>query len=152
MNVTTTHSVQELEDIAKAEHPGTYSGIEDSYCLPSKGTLRVPEFLDELSREKSVYPRGIVGMLRESDFDSAKAQRIELFAHNEREKKCYGVLKHLFIAFSSETTLHNLAIASSNVIEVHAIHRNTQKEKLGALTQSKLVLKWSKEKNEIEEN
>ena len=107
--------------------------------------MRVPDFLNEIADGRSVYPRGIVGSLKESSFDSAKAERIELFAHMDEARKSFGILKQLFVALSSEETLLRLASASSNVIEVHGIHRNEKDENGKALTQSKLVLKRSQE-------
>lgn len=112
---------------------------------PGKRILRVPRFLDEIDKERALYPKGIVGSLKESSFDSARVERIELLAEKEEEKKkYYGILKHLFVAFCSESNLLNLADSSSNVIEVHALRHGEEKEKMAI--ESKLVLKRVEER------
>lgn len=117
---------------------------EDS-SLPTKRTLRVPDLLDEITDQKSIYPRGILGSLKESNFDS-KVDRIQLFAQRQEEKENhYGILKRLFVAFSSESNLLKLAGASSNVIEVHGLPK--EKRNGRTIAESKLVLKRS----EVEE-
>ncbi len=124
-----------------------YGSADNSSSLPKKRTLRVPDFLNEIAGDKSVYPKGIVGSLKESGYDSVKVERIELFAHQEEEKgKYYGILKQLFVAFSSESNLLKLAGASSNVIEVHGLGDKSI-ENGKAIRQSTLVLRRSEEED-----
>jgi hypothetical protein len=84
----------------------------------------------------------------------ARVGRIELFAHEkENKEKRYGILKQLFVAFSSASKLLELAGASTNVIEVHALSREEIQDGGKTVVESKLVLKRSEVvKNEGEEN
>ena len=117
---------------------------DNSSPPPRKRILRVPDFLSEADREKSLYPKGIVGSLKESTFESRQVERIELFAQKKGKKRYYGILKHLFVAFSSESRLLELANASSNVIEVHALGRKEENGKVAI--EGKLVLKRVEER------
>lgn len=122
------------------KQPAERSLNEVSSTKPlAKRILRIPGLLDEADEERTIYPSGILGSLKESDFNSPKSERIELFARREKEvEKKFGILRQLFVAFSSEPKLLNLAGASSNVIEVHAINR---KQTRNTIIQDKLILK-----------
>ncbi len=126
--------------MASDYHPQDFSPGQSK-----KRTLRVPDLLNEIPEERAVYPRGIVGSLKETNFDSVRVGRIELFSRKKDERgKYYGILKQLFVAFSSESKILKLAGTSSNVIEVHGLRDEDKKNKKG-LVESKLVLKRSKE-------
>ena len=107
--------------------------------ISNKRILRIPDFLNEIRLDNKTYPKGILGSLKETDFDPGRVERIELIA--KERKRSYGILKRLFVAFSSESNLLKLAGASSNVIEVHGL-RDKQKR---TLMESKLVLKRADE-------
>jgi len=85
-----------------------------------------------------------VGSLKESSFDT-KADRVEIFSNRaEKRKKYYGILRQLFVAFSSESNLLRLAGASSNVIEVHALRHDEEEVTIvqkKAIIENRLVLK-----------
>jgi hypothetical protein len=129
----------------------TEYGSHDSESVEyKKRTLRVPDLLNEIPKERAVYPKGIVTSLKESAFDSMKVGRIELFSSKDNEKgQYYGILKQLFVAFSSESRILKLAITSSNVIEVHGLREDKENKK--GVVESKLVLKRSEEAAENEE-
>jgi hypothetical protein len=101
--------------------------------------------MNEIPKERAIYPKGIVTSLKESAFfDSMKVGRIELFSSKDNEKgKYYGILKQLFVAFSSESRILKLADTSSNVIEVHGLREDKENKK--GVIESKLVLKRSEE-------
>ena len=113
----------------------------------TKRTLRVPDLLNEIPSERTIFPKGIVTSLKETNFDS-KVGRIELFSRtdNRNGRRYYGILKQLFVAFSSESKILELAGSSSNVIEVHGLQ--DAKEYNNALVESKLVLKLTREEQE----
>ena len=118
------------------------SDIASSNNDPRKRILRVHDFLNGTDQERTIYPKGILGSLEESS-NSQRIERIELFAR-KKEKK-YGIIKKFFVAFSSESKLIQLASASSNVIEVHALkHEN----KLRSIVEDKLILKRTEENKE----
>jgi hypothetical protein len=118
----------------------------------AKRILRVPGLLDEIDEDRAIYPNGILGSLKESDFNSPKTRRIELFAHRDKDEveRKFGILRELFVAFSSEPKLLRLAGASSNVIEVHAING---KQTRNTIIQDKLILKLAeKERDEVSQS
>ena len=119
--------------------PGRSSGS------PRKRTFRVHDFLNAISDERTIYPKGIISSLKESNFDSAKVERIEVFANEEHDKKRYGIVKEMFVAFSSESKLLKLADTSSNVIEVHGLRQEKAKGNCNAVVGSRLVLKRSED-------
>ncbi|MCL5067190.1 MAG: hypothetical protein M1368_02400, partial [Thaumarchaeota archaeon] len=72
-------------------------------------------------------------------------ERIEVFANEEQDKKRYGIVKEMFVAFSSESKLLKLADTSSNVIEVHGLRQEKSRGNSNAVIGSRLVLKRSED-------
>lgn len=109
-----------------------------------KRILRVPDFAKPAAPDKKLYPTGIIGSIRELDEESPLTNRIELFAHRERGKKRYGIIRQLFTAVSWESRILNLANASSNVIEIHGMPKEGGER--NEIIEGKLVLKRSERK------
>jgi hypothetical protein len=105
-----------------------------------KRTIHLSEVLDKIDSTKVIYPGGVIANIRESKAKCETAKRVELFAEDKKDK--YGILRTLFVAYSSKRRLLEIAESSSSVIEVRAF----AKDKLGVdvgrhIVEDRLVLK-----------
>jgi hypothetical protein len=85
-----------------------------------KRTITVKDVVS-LDPARLIYPRGIVSKVRESQQDCPPLKRIELFATTD-DNDTYGVLRSIFVAFSAERRLLEVAQASNGVIRVTSIN------------------------------
>ena len=92
-----------------------------------------------------IYPNGILSSLKETKDDPKPVKRIELFAKEEDNGNTYGIIRTLFVAFSSERQMLELAEASNNVISVHVFPSHSSRGLVESgkpkLVEDKLVLK-----------
>src|SRR5579884_3814672 len=86
----------------------------------SKRTLRVPKIMPSIDPDRTLFPRGVLTLLKESREATHEVKRIEIFANKSKEG-LYGILRRMFVAFSSERELLQIARASDNVIEVRLV-------------------------------
>jgi hypothetical protein len=106
-----------------------------------KHILRIRQILDRFDPQKVIYPNGLLGELKEDySSDSGTVKRIELFAENKRSKETFGVIRNLFVGFSFERDLLDLANFSNNVISVRAVSGSREHSET-KLVEDKLVLK-----------
>lgn len=105
-----------------------------------KHTVRVEYMLDSVDTQKMIYPNGVFGALNETDEESKPVRRIELFAEEQR-KETYGIIRTLFVAYSSEHSLLELAHFSNSVISVRAFPDSDQGMQDPRMIEDKLILK-----------
>jgi len=94
-----------------------------------------------LDSNKIIYPRGIVSKLKESEHDSPPVKRIEVFASDEKDT--YGILRTLFVAYSSEKRLLDIAHFSNGVIHVRSMNKagSATQDSCRQICEDKLLLK-----------
>ena len=134
--------MKEIEVVKEQpKEPPSRAFNDISYSTSKKRTLRMSVLLDEIDEQREIYPKGMLGSLRESSSsnDSLRTKRIELFAHEN--EKSYGILREFFVAFSSEERLLELAVASSNVIAIHAFPSERKNSENKKTIEDRLVLK-----------
>jgi hypothetical protein len=107
-----------------------------------KATIRVKDMLS-IDPSRLIYPRGIVTKVRECDRESPPLRRIELFAKDDKDT--YGIIRDMFVAFSSEKKLLEIAEASNGVIQVTTMQsqaaRHSGHSGRGQILRDKLILK-----------
>jgi hypothetical protein len=110
-----------------------------------KHVLRLANMLARNDPQRRLYPNGLLTELEEDDdfsYDFRPVKRIELFATDRRTQATYGVIRNLFVGFSFERSLLDLANFSDNVISVRAV-KNASRD-FGSepkLIEDKLVLR-----------
>jgi len=94
---------------------------------------------------KVIYPRGVLSRIKEGMDDVPPVKRIEFFAKDGNDT--YGILRSIFVAFSSEKTILRIADASGGVVQVRSIRSASSKgfERSVESSQDKLILKRSTE-------
>ena len=110
----------------------TTSGIsrkQDSYSLycPSnneesrrKRTFQIPNLLkNRFDSGKLIFPQGILSKVQEGAEDIGPVKRIELFARDRDDT--YGIIRSLFVGFSSEKSILQIAEATGGVVQVRPI-------------------------------
>lgn len=103
--------------------------------------------LDRFDPQRVLYPNGLVSELEEnSSSDLRPVRRIELFAENKRSKETFGVMRSLFVGFSSERGLLDLANVSNNIISVRAV-MSSREHNDSKIIEDKLVLKRIESRN-----
>lgn len=112
-----------------------------------KHIVRVEYMLDSVDKQKMIYPNGVFGALKETDEDSKPLRRIELFAEEQR-KETYGIIRTLFVAYSSEHSLLELAHVSNSVISVRAFPDSDQGMQDPRMIEDKLILKRTESRTE----
>jgi hypothetical protein len=96
-----------------------------------------------------------VSKIKESKEDSPLVRRVEVFADKKEDK--YGILRTLFVAYSSETSLLRIAAASDGVIQVRSVSNSgflggsSSPRGGAAILEDKLLLKRSHEDQEKKE-
>ncbi len=110
----------------------------------SKRTLRVPKIMPSIDPDRTLFPRGVLTLLKESREATHEVKRIEIFANKSKEG-LYGILRRMFVAFSSERELLQIARASDNVIEVRSFSQSGSSSfsspESGRVIEDRLVLK-----------
>jgi len=85
-----------------------------------KRTFEIPELLkSKIDSGKLLFPKGILSKVRESHDDVPPVKRIELFAKDGAET--YGIIRSLFVGFSSEKSVLQIAEISGGVVQVRAV-------------------------------
>ncbi|MHB1909459.1 MAG: hypothetical protein ACYCQJ_11410 [Nitrososphaerales archaeon] len=113
--------------------------IPNEAVFPEKHTLRMASIFSQTDSQARLYPSGLVSLLEEdSNSDLKQVRRIELVGKNRRSNEIYGVLRNIFVAFSSERGLLDLANYSDNIVSVRAVSGN---EKSPSIIEDKLVIK-----------
>jgi hypothetical protein len=107
-----------------------------------KRTFRLPSVLPRIDTDKVLFPHGVLSVIKESKEPEDKVKRIEIFAEDSGDST-YGILRNMFVAFSSERKLLDLAHASDNVIEVRTLQPDAHRgsSQTGKIIGDKLVLK-----------
>ncbi len=110
-----------------------------------KRTFEFPDLLKRVDSAKVIYPRGVLSRIKEGMDDIPPVKRIEFFAKDGNDT--YGILRSIFIAFSSEKSILNIADASGGVVQVRSIRSRNSKRIDGSSdsAQDKLILKRSDE-------
>ena len=113
----------------------------------SKHVLRIRDLISSYDPNRIIYPRGIVSSIRESKEDSPPVKRIELFARDDKDT--FGVLRTLFIAYSNERKLLDMADASNGVIQVRSLRPiragSSNDRAAREIVEDRLLLKRSEE-------
>jgi hypothetical protein len=83
--------------------------------------------------------------LKEGTDDIPPLKRIEFFAKSRKDT--YGILRSIFVAFSSERSILQIAEASGGVVQVRSIRAGSLNvvEATGESSQDRLILKRSGE-------
>jgi hypothetical protein len=132
--IDTTHV-----DIKNLASPSFFKIIEGLSVL-RKHTLRVDYLFGGIDAQRLIYPKGVIGSLKEEEIESKRLRRIELFA-GEETGDTYGIIRNLFVAHSSELSLLDLAMTSNGVISVRAFPRSSIGSKSDEIKEDKLILK-----------
>jgi hypothetical protein len=113
-----------------------------------KRTFEFPELLKRVDSAKLIYPRGLLSRIKEGVDDVPPVKRIEFFAKEGNDT--YGILRSIFVAFSSEKSILSMADASGGIVHVRSIRSRNSKGSDGSRdsTQDKLILKRSNESDE----
>jgi hypothetical protein len=93
-----------------------------------KHVLRLANMLTKNDPQRRLYPNGLLTELEQDDdfgYDFRPVKRIELFATDRRTQATYGVIRNLFVGFSFERSLLDLANFSDNVISVRAVKNSS---------------------------
>jgi len=111
----------------------------------NKHTLSVPHLLGPtMGSSKLLFPRGIFSKINDGDVDTLQIKRIELFAKKGEDK--YGIIRSLFVGFSSEKSILRIAEATSGVVQVTAVRSAGDSKKSSSAVQQKsdtLIVKRS---------
>ncbi len=95
-----------------------------------KHVLRLADIIAKNDPQRRLYPNGLLSEVEENDddsnFDFRPVKRIELFATDRHNRATYGVIRSLFVGFSSERSLLDLANFSDNVISVRAVQNKSR--------------------------
>src|SRR5487761_1729657 len=118
----------------------TFFKVIDGLSALKKRTVRMEYMLDSIDSQQLIYPNGVFGALRETDEEQKPLRRIELFAEEQR-KETYGIIRSLFVAYSSEHSLLELAQVSNNVISVRAFLGSGQGTQDPRMIEDRLILK-----------
>lgn len=110
-----------------------------------KHVLRIKDVFEKIDSQKRIYPNGLISKVEEDgDANSGQVERIELFSENRRSKQVHGILRSLFLGFSNEKELLDLADYSNRVISIRTISRDFSEG--GKVVQDNLVLKRREDK------
>lgn len=137
----------------------TTNGIsrkQDSYSFnyPSsneetrrKRTFEFPSLLkSRIDSNKVLFPKGVLSKVREGSDDIPPVKRIELFAKDRGET--YGIIRSMFVGFSSEKSILQIAEATRGVVQVRPVRSSNGKSNEYGLTEKTrdiLILKRSPE-------
>ncbi len=114
--------------------------VIDGLSALKKRTVRVKYLLDSVDSQRLIYPNGVFGFLKEDDEETRQVRRIEIFAEDQ-SGETYGIIRNLFVAYSSELSLLELALVSNSVISVRAFCQSSQRGTETKLIEDKLILK-----------
>jgi hypothetical protein len=114
-----------------------------------KHVLRLAGILAKNDPQRRLYPNGLLTEVEEDNYDSTfdfrPVKRIELFATDKHTKATYGVIRNLFVGFSSERSLLDLANFSDNIISVRTVQSKIKSRSLcshdAKVIEDKLVLR-----------
>jgi len=96
---------------------------------------------------KVIYPRGVLSRIKEGVDDVPPVKRIEFFAKDGNDT--YGILRSIFVAFSSEKSILRIAEASNGVVQVRSVRSGNSKGSDDSNSaQDRLILKRSSEINQ----
>jgi hypothetical protein len=82
--------------------------------------------LKSLDSARLLFPKGILTKVREGPDDVPQVKRIELFAKDGGDT--YGIIRSLFVGFSAEKSLLQIAEASGGVVQVRAVRSSKGKK------------------------
>jgi hypothetical protein len=96
---------------------------------------------------KVLYPRGVLSRVKEGMDDVPPVKRIEFFAKDGNDT--YGILRSIFVAFSSDKSILRMAETSNGVVQVRSVRSgNSKRSDDSNYTQDRLILKRSSEINQ----
>jgi hypothetical protein len=111
----------------------------------NKHTLSVPNLLDpNFISSKLLFPRGIFSKVKGANDEVPQVKRIEVFARKDGNK--YGIIRSLFVGFSSEKSILRIAEVTSGVVQVTAVRSSGAIGKISDIVDKKtdtLIVKRS---------
>ena len=123
--------VFDWSELTKTEFSGKIDSY--SYRYPSeieearkKRSLEFPDLLRSIDSAKLLFPKGVLTKVREGSDDVPQVRRIELFAKDGGDT--YGIIRSLFVGFSSEKSILQIAEASGGVVQVRAVRTSKGKK------------------------
>ncbi len=91
-----------------------------------KRTYEFPQLLkSRIDSTRLLFPKGILSKVREGPDDIPPVKRIELFAKDGGDT--YGIIRSLFVGFSSEKSILQIAETTRGVVQVRAVRSSSGK-------------------------
>ena len=134
--------IKDERDFEPRPSSNSSSKLIDGLSALKKRTLRIDCLIDHMDFNRVIYPNGVFGAVTQSAEDSPPVKRIELFAE-ERNRDLYGIIRDLFVAYSSEAKLLEMAQASNSVVSVRTIDSSNSRKTERRIIEDKLVLRRS---------
>lgn len=79
----------------------------------------------KIDSAKLLFPKGILSRVKESAQDIPTVKRIELFAKDGSDT--YGIIRSLFVGYSSEKSVLQIAETTGGVVQVRAVRSSGDK-------------------------
>jgi hypothetical protein len=97
----------------------------------------------KIDSSKLIFPKGILSKVKENDMETPQVKRIELFAKDGEDT--YGIIRSMFVGYSSEESILEIAEASGGVVQVRAVvgRLSDKSEKRFSASSDTLILKRS---------
>ncbi len=104
-----------------------------------KRVVRLPEILDSIDSNKRIFPKGVLSTLSKCEERSPIVKRVEVFGESERNT--FGIIRTLFVAYSSEKSLLEMAESSNCVIQVNSLNTEATQKNDSQMIEDKLLLR-----------
>jgi len=92
-----------------------------------------------LDSAKLLFPKGILTKVKEGADDVPPVKRIELFARDGGDT--YGIIRSLFVGFSTEKSILRIAETTGGVVQVRAMRATKGKEATASGSTDLILLK-----------